>query len=326
MVFNGRAGECGGPGHATTEQFGRPAAFNRRAGECGGPAPRAPRLGSPEDPRHSPGCTERPATPRPGSSRIRRVVVTAAPGHRRRRLVGSASVYREGLLPAIGFGTAPLGGFRTPVSEDAAAAAIEAALEVGYRYFDTAPLYGYGLAERRLGRALKGCDADVKVSTKVGRIIDPEAPRPPGDLFAGDCGTATFDFSADGVRRSLEASFERMDCSYVDVAFIHDPDDHPRQALAEAYPALEQLRAEGAVGAIGVGMNRPGLPTRFVTETDIDAVLIAGRYTLLDREADEGLFGAAKARGVHLVAGGVYNSGVLTGSTGRETFNYLAAP
>ena len=117
-----------------------------------------------------------------------------------------------------------------------------------------------------------------------------------------------------------------MDCSYVDVAFIHDPDDHARQALAEAYPALEQLRAEGAVGAIGVGMNRPGLPTRFVTETDIDAVLIAGRYTLLDREADEGLFGAAKARGVHLVAGGVYNSGVLTGSTGRETFNYLAAP
>ena len=234
-------------------------------------------------------------------------------------------MYREGLLPAIGFGTAPLGGFRTPVSEDAAVAAIEAALEVGYRYFDTAPLYGYGLAERRLGRALKGCDADVKVSTKVGRIIDPEAPRPPGDLFAGDCGTATFDFSADGVRRSLEASFERMDCSYVDVAFIHDPDDHARQALAEAYPALEQLRAEGAVGAIGVGMNRPGLPTRFVTETDIDAVLIAGRYTLLDREADEGLFGAAVSRGVHLVVGGVYNSGILTDTAGRETFNYVPA-
>ncbi len=232
----------------------------------------------------------------------------------------------EGLLPAVGFGTAPLGGFRTPVSEDAAVAAIEAALEVGYRYFDTAPLYGYGLAERRLGRALKGCDADVTVSTKVGRIIDPEAPRPPGDLFAGDRGTAMFDFSADGVRRSLEASFERMDRSYVDVAFIHDPDDHARQALTEAYPALEQLRAEGAVGAIGVGMNRTGLPTRFVTETDIDVVLIAGRYTLLDREAEEGLFSAAKARGVQLVAGGVYNSGVLTGSTGRETFNYVAAP
>ncbi len=251
------------------------------------------------------------------------MVVAAAPGRRRRVLVGSAGVDIEGLLPAVGFGTAPLGGFRTPVTDDAAAAAIEAALEIGYRYFDTAPLYGYGLAERRLGEALKGCDPNVRVSTKVGRIIDAEAPRPPGDLFAGDRGAATFDYSADGVRRSLEASFERMDRSYVDVAFIHDPDDHAHQALTEAYPALEQLRAEGVVGAIGVGMNRPGLPTRFVTETDIDVVLIAGRYTLLDREAEEGLFGAAMARGVHLVAGGVYNSGVLAG---RETFNYVTAP
>ncbi len=226
------------------------------------------------------------------------------------------------LLPAIGLGTAPLAGFRVPVSEEDAAAAVEAALEVGYRYFDTAPLYGYGLAERRLGRALKGCAEDVRVSTKVGRLIDPDAPRPAGDLFAGDRGAATFDFSADGVRRSLEASFERMDRTYVDAAFIHDPDQHARQAFTEAYPALERLRAEGAVGAIGVGMNRPGLPTRFVTETDIDMVLIAGRYTLLDRQAEEELFGAAVARGVHLVVGGVYNSGVLAG---RRTFNYEPA-
>lgn len=226
------------------------------------------------------------------------------------------------LLPAIGLGTAPLAGFRVPVSEEDAAAAVEAALEVGYRYFDTAPLYGYGLAERRLGRALKGYAEDVRVSTKVGRLIDPDAPRPPGDLFAGDRGAATFDFSADGVRRSLEASFERMDRTYVDAAFIHDPDQHARQAFTEAYPALERLRAEGAVGAIGVGMNRPGLPTRFVTETDIDVVLIAGRYTLLDRQAEEELFGAAVARGVHLVVGGVYNSGVLAG---RRTFNYEPA-
>ena len=116
-----------------------------------------------------------------------------------------------------------------------------------------------------------------------------------------------------------------MGRTYVDVAFIHDPDDHARQALTEAYPALEQLRAEGAVGAIGVGMNRPGLPTRFVTETDIDVVLIAGRYTLLDREAEEKLFGAAVARGVHLVVGGVYNSGVLTGTAEHQTFNYEPA-
>lgn len=236
-----------------------------------------------------------------------------------------------GLLPGVGFGTAPLAGFRLPVSEEEAAEAVEAALGVGYRYFDTAPLYGYGLAERRLGSALAGraglaCAAEIRVSTKVGRLIDPDAPRPPRDLFAGERGAATFDFSADGVRRSLEASFERMGRTYVDVVFIHDPDDHARQALTEAYPALERLRAEGAVGAIGVGMNRPGLPTRFVTETDIDVVLIAGRYTLLDREAEAGLFGAAAARGVHLVVGGVYNSGVLTGTAGRETFNYQPAP
>lgn len=230
------------------------------------------------------------------------------------------------LLPAIGYGTAPLGGFRAPVNDEDAEAAVEAALEVGYRYFDTAPLYGYGLAERRLGRALKGCDADIKVSTKVGRLIDEAAPRPPGDLFAGDRGDATFDFSADGVRRSLEASLGRMDRTYVDVVFIHDPDDHARQALTEAYPALERLRAEGAVGTIGVGMNRPGLPTRFVAETDIDVVLIAGRYTLLDREAGEELFGVAVDRGVHLVVGGVYNSGVLTGAAGRESFDYVPAP
>ncbi len=230
------------------------------------------------------------------------------------------------LLPAIGFGTAPLGGFRAPVSEDDAAAAVEAALETGYRYFDTAPLYGYGLAERRLGKALEGCDAGVKVSTKVGRIIDEEAPRPPGDLFAGDRGAATFDFSADGVRRSLEASIERMGRTYVDVVLIHDPDDHAHQVLTEAYPALEQLRTEGAIGAIGVGMNQPALPTRFVTETDIDVVLIAGRYTLLDRQAEAELFGAAMDRGVHLVVGGVYNSGVLTGNPGAATFNYVPAP
>ena len=230
------------------------------------------------------------------------------------------------LLPSIGFGTAPLGGFRDPVSEDDAAAALEAALRIGYRYFDTAPLYGYGLAERRLGEALAGYDAGVKVSTKVGRLIDTEAPRPPGDLYAGDRGAATFDFSADGVRRSLDASFQRMGRSYVDVVLIHDADDHARQALREAYPALERLRTEGALGAIGVGMNRPELPTRFVTETDIDVVLIAGRYTLLERQAEEELFGAATARGVHLVVGGVYNSGVLTGNPATPTFNYLPAP
>ena len=230
------------------------------------------------------------------------------------------------LLPAAGFGTAPLGGLYEAVPRDDAVAAVEVAVRIGYRYFDTAPLYGYGAAERALGEALAGCGADVAVSTKVGRIVDEDAPSAPGDMFAAGAGAASFDFSADGVRRSLEASLGRLGRGFIDVVFIHDPDQHARQALDEAYPALERLRAEGAVGAVGVGMNEPGLPARFVTETDIDAVLIAGRYTLLDRSAEHTLFAAAKARGVHVVAAGVYNSGILTGAERAPHFDYGDAP
>lgn len=230
------------------------------------------------------------------------------------------------LLPAIGLGTAPLGGLYASVSPDDAVSTIETAIDAGYRYFDTAPLYGYGAAERALGRALAGCTTAVAVSTKVGRIVDEDAPREPGDMFAGDSGAASWDFSADGVRRSLEASLERIGRSRVEAVFIHDPDGHPRQALDEAYPALEDLRASGVIGAIGVGMNEPSLPARFVTETDIDVVLIAGRYTLLDQSAEDALFGAAMTHGVHVVAAGVYNSGILAGADGTPHFDYATAP
>ena len=230
------------------------------------------------------------------------------------------------LLPAVGLGTAPLGGLYKEVSPTDAAAAVAEAVEIGYRYFDTAPLYGYGAAERALGRGLQGCGAGVAVSTKVGRIIDEEAARPTGDMFAGRSGASIWDFSADGVRRSLEASLERLGRSCMDVVFIHDPDDHARQALDEAYPALEQLRDEGVIGAVGVGMNEPGLSTRFVTDTDIDAVLIAGRYTLLDQSADQALFSAAQARGVHVIAAGVYNSGILAAVEANPHFDYAVAP
>ena len=207
-----------------------------------------------------------------------------------------------------------------------AAAAVAEAVQIGYRYFDTAPLYGYGAAERALGRGLEGCTTGFAVSTKVGRLVDENAPRPRSDMFAGDSGATTWDFSADGVRRSLEASLQRLGRSYVDIAFIHDPDDHARQALDEAYPALERLRDEGVIGAIGVGMNEPGLPTRFVTDTDIDAVLIAGRYTLLDQSGDQALFRAATARGVHVIAAGVYNSGILAAVEANPHFDYTVAP
>lgn len=230
------------------------------------------------------------------------------------------------LLPAVGLGTAPLGGLYEEVSPADAAAAVAEAVEIGYRYFDTAPLYGYGAAERALGRGLEGCAASVAVSTKVGRLVHEGAPRPAGDMFAGDTGATLWDFSTDGIRRSLEASLQRLGRSYMDIVFIHDPDNHARQALDEAYPALERLRGEGVIGAIGVGMNEPGLPTRFVTDTDIDAVLIAGRYTLLDQSADQTLFSAAQTRGVHVIAAGVYNSGILAAVETNAHFDYTAAP
>ena len=133
-------------------------------------------------------------------------------------------------LPAVGLGTAPLGGLYADVSPTDAAAAVAEAVEIGYRYFDTAPLYGYGAAERTLGRGLQGREPGVVVSTKVGRIIDEDASRPTGDMFAGSTGAASWDFSADGVRRSLEASLDRLGRSYIDIVFIHDPDNHARSS------------------------------------------------------------------------------------------------
>ncbi len=229
-------------------------------------------------------------------------------------------------LPPIGLGTAPLGGLYEAVSPEDAAASVAAAAEIGYRYFDTAPLYGCGTAEVALGRGLSGYGEEVAVSTKVGRIVDEDAPRVPGDMFVGSKGAVSWDFSADATRRCLEASMRRLGRSFVDAVFIHDPDRHARQALEETYPALEQLRSEGVVGAVGVGMNHPDLLTRFVTDTDIDTVLIAGCYTLLDRSADRTLLTTAAERGVHVVAAGVFNSGILTGKEAVPHFDYTAAP
>ena len=228
-------------------------------------------------------------------------------------------------IPGVGFGTAPLGGLYSAVPLQDAVVSVRAAVELGYRYFDTAPLYGYGAAERAVGLGLRGSGADVVVSTKVGRVVDEGAPRPAGDIFAGSAGAAAWDFSADGVRRSLEASLGRLGRDFLDVVYIHDPDHHVRQALDEAYPALERWRDQGVVGLIGVGMNEPALPARFVTDTDVDVVLVAGRYTLLDQSAEEPLFRLARSRGVHVVAAGVYNSGILAGAEGVPHFDYAAA-
>lgn len=236
------------------------------------------------------------------------------------RVLGRGSVR----VSALSLGTAPLGNLFSAVTDEAADATIGAAFDAGVRYFDTAPQYGHGLAERRTGAGL-GTRPGAVVSTKVGRLL-----RPSDDVDAGvfDIDSEVepvFDFSADGVRRSLEESLRRTDLDRVDIVYIHDPDDHVRQAVDEAYPALHELRDQGVVQAIGVGMNGAQIATRFVRETDIDAVLLAGRYTMLDRTGSAELFAACRERGTSVVAAAVLNSGILVDPRAGSTFDYRPA-
>jgi D-threo-aldose 1-dehydrogenase len=230
----------------------------------------------------------------------------------------------------LAFGGAPIGNLFTAVDDEAAAAAIDAAWIGGIRTFDTAPHYGLGLSERRLGAALaRRPRTEYVISTKVGRLLADDGGTPVPDTEGFAVAThcrRVFDFSADGVRRSLEGSLGRLGLDRVDIALIHDPDDHGEQALREAYPALEQLRAEGCVQAIGVGMNQTAVLTRFVIDTDIDVVLVAGRYTLLDQSAAVSLLPAAQERGVGVIVGGVFNSGLLAAPAAGSTYDYKAAP
>lgn len=232
----------------------------------------------------------------------------------------------------LSFGAAALGNLFTAVSDEQAQEALDAAWAGGIRYFDTAPHYGIGLSERRLGAALRDRPrSEYAVSTKVGRLLEPTDAYAGGDdLENGFAVPAThrrvWDFSADGVRRSLDASLERLGLDRVDAVYLHDPDEHAEQAFQEAYPALEKLRAEGVVGAIGVGMNQTEMLTRFVRETDVDVVLCAGRYTLLDHRALTDLLPAAQERGTSVVIGGAFNSGLLADPRPGAMYNYAAAP
>jgi D-threo-aldose 1-dehydrogenase len=230
----------------------------------------------------------------------------------------------------LSLGGAAIGNLFTEVDEEAARATIDAAWNGGIRTFDTAPHYGLGLSERRLGDALRCRPRDeYAISTKVGRLLQPVPPphgRDPQGFAVPAAQVRVFDFSADGVRRSLEASLGRLGLNRIDIALIHDPDDHGEQALREAYPALERLRAEGVVRAIGVGMNQAGLLSRFVTDTDIDVVLIAGRLTLLDQSAADSLLPLALERNVAVLAGGVFNSGLLAAPAAGARFDYQPAP
>ncbi|MFD1152118.1 aldo/keto reductase [Saccharothrix hoggarensis] len=232
-------------------------------------------------------------------------------------------------LSRLGFGGGPIGNLYTEVSDSDALGALEAAWDAGIRYFDTAPHYGLGLSERRIGEFLAGRPRDsFVVSTKVGRVLEP-CSAGGDDRANGFAVPAThvrrWDFGADGVRRSLESSLERLGLDRVDVVYVHDPDDHGDRAVAEAVPALAALRDEGVVGAVGVGMNQWELPARFVRETDVDVVLLAGRYTVLE-QSGAGLLDLCAERGVSVVAAGVFNSGLLARPEVGDTYDYRAAP
>jgi len=239
----------------------------------------------------------------------------------------------------LGFGGAPLGNMHRALSQVEAEATVQAAWDAGLRYFDTAPLYGHGLSEARIGQALAGAArSDFILSTKVGRLLE---PCDAGDEASGiyrdtPALKVRFDYSGDGVMRSLEASLARLGLDRVDILYVHDlePRTHGSPAAYEArwreltdgggWRALAELRRAGTVAALGLGVNEAAPCERMLGELDPDLFLLAGRYTLLEQAPLHGLLPACERRGVGVVIGGPFNSGVLARTGG--TFNYAAAP
>lgn len=228
----------------------------------------------------------------------------------------------------LGLGTAPLGGMFEAVADADAFAVLEHAWNAGLRFFDTAPLYGMGLAEQRLGVALQGRPRDAfTLATKVGRVLR-AGNSPESDQFWRGVPALhpVFDFTYDGVMRSVEESLQRLGLERVDLLHLHDPDDHFEEALNGAYPALDRLRSEGLVGALGAGMNQAEMLVRFAKEADFDCFLLAGRYTLLDQIGLRELLPLCLDRGIAIIAGGVYNSGILADPRPGAAYNYMPAP
>jgi D-threo-aldose 1-dehydrogenase len=227
----------------------------------------------------------------------------------------------------LGLGSAPLGGLFQAVTDDEAHRVVEAAWQTGIRFFDTAPQYGNGLAEQRFGAVLSTKPRDQFVlATKVGRLLRAGAP-PQSDTFPGAPPlNPVFDFTYDGVMRSVEESITRLAIDRIDILHIHDPDEHFAEALSGAYPALDRLRAEGTIKAVGAGMNQAEMLARFAREANFDCFLLAGRYTLLDQVGLKELLPLCVERGIAIIAGGVFNSGILADPRTGAHYNYQAAP
>jgi D-threo-aldose 1-dehydrogenase len=218
----------------------------------------------------------------------------------------------------LGFGTAPIGNVNTVSAADAEAT-IQYAYEQGIRLFDSAPLYGRGESELRIGRALRGVPrSSYVISTKIGRVLN------------ADRSAFVYDFSYDGVMRSFEGSLKRLHTDHIEIVLVHDPDadtvDHEQDALDGAFPALRDLRRQGVIKAIGAGMNQWQMEQRFAQQADPDVFLLAGRYTLLE-QTSLGFLNLCKEKGIGIFLGGVYNSGILaTGPKETAQYNYANAP
>jgi D-threo-aldose 1-dehydrogenase len=214
-------------------------------------------------------------------------------------------------LPILGFGSAPIGDLYGPIPEAQAIETIQFALECGVNLLDTSPWYGAGLAESRMGLALRGVPRDRFVlSSKVGHLID---------------GSGGFDFSRDGVLRSIEGSLKRLGVDRLDIVHLHDPDDHEREALEFAFPVLAELRDQGVIRAVGAGVNRWQTLERFAS-ADFDCFMLAGRYTLLEQDS-LGLLDLCAQKNIAVLLGGVFNSGILaTGAKPGAKYHYQDAP
>ena len=240
----------------------------------------------------------------------------------------------------MGFGAAPIGNFLRPIPETEAGAMVERAWEAGMRYFDTAPYYGHGLSELRLGHYLRWKPRDeFVVSSKVGRVLT-AARRKDIDFKPWVDGApfkSRFDYSYDGTMRSFEDSLQRLGLEHIDILFIHDADVFThgpemqkvyfRQAMDGCYRALVELREQGLVKAIGVGVNNREVMLDFMKAGDFDTLLVAGRYTLLEQEALDELLPLCERRGTAIVIGGGFNGGILaTGARPGAKWNYAPAP
>ena len=252
------------------------------------------------------------------------------------RSLGNTSL----LMPALGFGAAPIGNLYNAISDSAAAAAIDSAFAQAINYFDTAPHYGFGLSESRLGKAIAGKREQLIISSKVGRLLVPsdstEAVR--HGFANAPALEPVFDYSYDAVMRSFESSLRRLQTNHIDILLAHDlgplthgeqHEHHFRVFMQGGYRAMHELRAQGLVGAIGLGTNEWQVCEQALVHGDFDGFLLAGRYTLLEQSACETFFPLCEKRGVSVILGGPFNSGILASGVsgvGPFYYNYEAAP